>query len=359
MLVLQIALMCLTVTAVPAVIGYGLAPVEKNDGTEKLIMGWLVGVHLMWAVFFSICVPMTLAGKRFGNVLKLYGGICLALFLLAAFLRILGNRYRGKDLPAVSHQPKRKPKRCEMAFWILAVLLFIIQLTCVFLLAYEEGDDAYYVAVTTMSRDTDRLYTKIPYTGAFTDLPGRYALAPFPVWVAVLAKIAGLSGATTAHLVMPVLILCMAYACYYLIGKKLLEGKEKEWQLPLYMCLIELLVIFGGYSTYTKENFLLVRAGQGKAVLANVVMPFLFYLLYLLMERLEERKKTDLRIWIQFVLTVMAGCLCSTLGSVLLCMLLAIGIFLGALCYRKWHLIFLALPSAIVPGIIILLYLKM
>ena len=47
--------------------------------------------------------------------------------------------------------------------------------------------------------------------------------------------------------------------------------------IPFFMILTELLLLFGGYSVYSVENFVMVRASQGKAILAGIILPFLFY----------------------------------------------------------------------------------
>lgn len=358
---LRILCLFLWLTVLPIGIGYGI--LREDDKLKNTVAGWLVGQLVLWCVFFAICVPMTLLGKSFTDVFKMYFVWVAFLFLLSLIRIVIGVKKRRSTMPEQNLRTEgEKCSKTVLLLWGVCLVLFLIQMICVFALAYEEGDDAFYVAVTTMSKDADRLYTKIPYTGEFTGLSGRYALAPFPVWVAVLAKIAELSGAATSHVIMPVFIICMFYAIVYLIGSKLignLDAKATPWMLPLFFGFMELLVIFGGYSTYSRENFLLVRAGQGKAVLANVIMLFLFYLIMRLLDKLETGEKTGCAIWFLFELDLLAGCLCSTMGSFLLCMMLGLCVFCAAAVYHRWKLLLCLVPSMLLPGMIVLLYLKL
>lgn len=356
MAVLRIMIMITGIIVIPLVLGYGFMPSEEKEA--RGLLAWNLGLLLLWAMFLVICLPLTLLGKGFSEVMVGYGSLTGGALMISLF-RIWRGREHSKKNTRIKEVSE--VSGLSYLFWGIAAALLIIQLVLVIYLAYEEGDDAYYVAIVTSSRFSDKLYTIYPYTGFTTGLTVRYAMAPFPVWIALLARISGLSGAATAHVVMPLLIIPMAYGIYYLIGKKLLKdiSGEKSWYLPFYMILVELLVIFGGYSTYSRENFLLVRAGQGKAVLANIIIPILLYLLMLVFEKLEAGKSTGVLIWFWLAVVLAAGCLCSTLGSFLLCILLGLGVFCGAIAYRRWRLLIGLLPCMILPAAIVALYLKL
>lgn len=353
MTAVRILITCLFLTVLPFVVGDSVTPTMSRR--QHIVLSWVLGQVILWAGFFAVSIPMILMGKDFSMVQKLYGIfiVCaVGVFVLHGILR--------KSLPISEKNLSAPPSKAVTVLWVIAVFLFLVQLFCIFFLAYEEGDDAYYVSVTTINSVSDSLYTIYPYTGFSTNLTVRYALAPFPVWVALLSRISGLSGATTAHVLMPVFILLLTYAVYYLIGCKLLDKElfHTPWMMPAYLCLVELAVIFGGYSTYTRENFLLVRAGQGKAVLSNVVLPLVFYLLMLLYERLEKKEKTGFLLWLLCSATMAAGCLCSTLGSLLLCILLGLGGLCGAIFYRRWGILVGILPSFMISAMVVFLYLR-
>lgn len=153
-----------------------------------------------------------------------------------------------------------------------------------------------------------------PIPGAETLLDARHGLAPFPIWVAYLAWLSGIPSVTVAQVVLPMSLIGMAYCVYLLLGARLTE-KHGERSLPFFMILVELLVIFGGYSLYSAENFLLVRTAQGKAVLANIILPFLLFLFLLLLEKLEKEELQGKCFWLLFFCTMAAGCLWQYTGN--------------------------------------------
>ena len=184
-------------------------------------------------------------------------------------------------------------------------------------------------------------------------MDARHGLAPFPVWISFLASLSGMPAVTVAHIAVPVVLIIMAYAIYYLIGWHLLEGRREY--LPFFMLLVEVMILFGGYSVYSAENFLLVRTSQGKAVLANIVIPFLFLLLLKLLERIHKKEKTG-SIWLLLALSMAVACLCSTLGALLVCMLLGIVGLSIVVCYRKWKMLFAMAACCVVPVCVAALY---
>lgn len=332
---LRIIVMILLGTAVPVVIGGLFLPLKKEG--NKLLFCWVSGQMVLWTLFLCVCVPLTLIRSSFSQVELIYLVCTGFLCLIGVAIGLVKHRFAELLFTAGK---AGKNKDIGSLLWILFAAMVLVQLFLLCFLAYEEGDDAYYVGVTTASRGEDILYEKDPYMGTYVILDSRHALAPMPVWVSVLADVGGIHGAAMAHCVLPLLLILMTYGIFYLFGEKLLKERE---QLPLFMCFLALLVFFGGYSLFSAENFMLVRTAQGKSILANIVFPFLLYLLLLLMENLERGAKNGAGFWLLMGMVMASGCLCSTLGSLLLCVLLGIACVCGVLCYGKWKLL---LPMA-------------
>jgi len=119
---------------------------------------------------------------------------------------------------------------------------------------------------------------------------------------------------------------------------------------------IAMLVFFGGYSTYSAENFLLVRTAQGKAVIANVVIPFLFCLFLQMFNKLEQSERKTGKYWWLMGCTMVTGCLCSTLGSLLTCMLVGIVGLCTIVCYKNWKWLVPMALCCVCPMVCALLY---
>ncbi len=355
MLVIQILILGILLFAVPTITG---AVLEQRDSTltiDKIPYLWVSGQILLWAGFQCICVPLILREQEFPvavNFFNIYTCALLIISLIFFLPRLLKSKSKLKLVPSEAKQEK-----LHRVLWILFAVLLLLQLFLVAFLAYEEGDDAFYLAISTITDNADTMYQKLPYTGYATGLDARHGLAPFPIWIAYLARMSGMPAITVAQVALPLVLILMAYALYYLIGKNLLL--KRLHLLPLFMVFVALMVLFGGYSTFSAENFLLVRTSQGKAVIANIIIPFLFLQAFILLEKLQKEQKIKIQHWLLLACTMLSGCLCSTLGTLLTCIFLGIIGICGAVSYHKWRILFPMAACCIAPAVFAFLYLTL
>ena len=335
-MILQLLLLALLLLVVPVAAGRIFINVDKERPGLPFL--WISGQICLWAGFQIICVPMILLKRDFREVAALFLGYMAVLLVLALVMGI-GRRRKGTYFAV---RGTDRPGKMATGLWILFFALLMFQLIQAVRLAYGDGDDAYYVAVATATESSGTMYRTLAYTGLTTELDLRHGLAPFPIWIAFLARVSGMPVVTVAHVVLPVVLISMAYAVFYLMGKKLFAGGGE--QLPLFLVFTEILVLFGGYSFYTVENFVIARSRQGKAALGSLVIPFLIFLLLLLLRKMRSGEKTPVRLFLLLAATSTAGCLCSTLGALLGCMLVGVTMLIGAICYKKWRLL---LPTAL------------
>ncbi len=339
----QIMILAFWMWAVPTAAGACFRPApgtEKKNGMNTLLFFWVSGQMLLWGVFQLICVPLVLLEQEFNLVVKLFGSVAALLAVCGVVLAVVPARRQGRQrsrgnlVPMGAESPFVKKK---MWLWLVFAALLLLQLVQAVRLSYRDGDDAYYVAVSTITENAETMYQKLPYTGGTTEVDIRHGLAPFPVWIAFLARVSGVRAVSVAHVAVPLLLIPMTYGLFYLLGKKLFAKKERL--LPLFLIFTELLVIFGDYSYYTVENFMIARSRQGKSALGSIVLPMLFLLLFTLLERLQENQKFGTGNWILLCCTILAGCLCSTMGAFLLCMLMAVTGLCAAVSYRRWKVL--------------------
>lgn len=360
---MQLVILAVMLLAVPLLAG-GVF-VDLGRSCSGLLSRWVSGQMLLWAGFELISVPMILAERRFPEVVKLFLAYTAFVILLALVLEtvrrkrspVLLEMSRRKNLPAPETERQGGTSVLSIVLWCLAACLLLVQLVLSCLLAYEEGDDAFYVGISTATTESETMYRTLPYTGQGTGMDMRHALAPFPIWVSFLARMSGMHGAAVAQTVLPVVLIVMCYGIYYVIGTQLFRRGSRK--LPLFMLLLECLVLFGGYSLYSAENFLLVRTAQGKAVLANIVLPFLLLQLYILLEKLQNGKSAGVRYWLMVACTMVTGCLCSTQGTQLTGMLLGIIGCCAVAAYRRWKLLLPMAGCCIIPGVVLFLYMRL
>lgn len=349
---MQILILAALLLPVPAVVGgLGVSAVGKNRSfAERLAFRWVSGHIILWAGFQVICVPLVLAQKSFKDLVLLFSGFIAAMGLLAV-ASDLRHRERGAWRQEKCGSRKREGILLRILFW--GLLLF--QLVQAVRMTYADTDDAYYVAVSAITQNSNTMYQVLPYTGFGTTLDMRHCLAPFPIWVAYLAKVSGMPAVTAAHVIIPLALISMTYAIFFLIGVRLFP--EKDGKLPLFLVFTELLVLFGNYSIQTVENFMIARSRQGKAALGSIVIPFVLLLLLLLCEKLREKQKIPPVLYLMLLTAAATGCLCTTIGALLLCMLVGVTGLTAAINYKR-YLMLLPLAAACTPCVCVaLLYL--
>lgn len=332
-MVLHLLILALLLLVVPLLAGGIFTDMDRGVG--QLPLRWVCGQCCLWAGFHLICVPFVLLEGSFIHVSYLFSGYCFLLVILGVIRNVLALRKKkaaGEN--AVMRRSVRKAGALEALLWIIFAAVLLFQLIQAVRMTYADGDDAFYVTIATLVENDETMYRKLPYTGFATGLDARHGLAPFPVWIAYLAKLSGMKPVSVAHLVLPAILIAFAYATFYLLGRHLFP--EKDGRLPLYMVFVGLLVLFGDYSIYTAENFLIARSRQGKAALCSIVIPFLFYLLFLWLERLEKQEKISVYFYLLMLSANITGCLCSTLGGLIICMLTGIVGLFGAVSCKRW-----------------------
>lgn len=348
---------------------------EKKPGTA-MICGYME----MWALFQVLAVVFILTTGRFEHVVYSFGILTAAGALTAlvwTFYRAYTHRLPHPARKAwifpwrLENREERFRKCMELAVWVLFFALAAFQMIMSVVMAFADGDDAYYIPISAVTEASGKMYRTVPYTGETTQLDVRHGLAPFPVWISFLSRVSGIHATILAQSIFGAVLLLLCYLLYSRIAR-LLFAENKEG-IPYFMTFVALLQLFGNTSFFTAETFLLTRASQGKAVLANLVLPFLFWCLlqmgqeYRMDQKLAKQHKrpngeSDKRkflLCILMVFTSMAGWLCSSLGTFLCAMLIGVGGIVIAIAYRNlkafWHALACVLPSGFFAILFLLL----
>jgi len=204
-------------------------------------------------------------------------------------------------------------------FTIFVIILVLGQAFILARYMHEDADDAFYVGAANTDATTDTIFQIDPYTGLAYDLtpglsitavPSRYVLSPFPTFIALLSKLVYAHPAIVAHTIIPAVLIPLSYAILALFGERLFPEKPKAVMLfLLFLCVLN---IFGFVSVYTNSTFLLFRIWQGKAVLANIVLPATLYFAFRAMS--GNRNFGE---WVMLFACALAACLTSSMGIVL------------------------------------------
>ncbi len=363
MLIVKTILLCITVYIICFAAG---SLFEGKTVKESLGMKLCLGLMLSWGILYVIAVPiMILQALSWGtenayakmavfgsNSVVLLYSIALVVITAAGLIKCAVSLKKRDKLAA----PISVLGKAEMIYLSIFLALVLFQLYKAVFFAYADGDDAYYVAVSElMGNGENSLYIKNPYTGGPTSLQLRYAMAPFPLWVGYFARIFGIKATVVSHVCMPIILIPVTYIIYNMIGEKLFEAnKEKKY---IFLCLLAVFILFAHYSYNSAEVFLLTRTRQGKAALANIVIPLMFCFFQNLASK--DEFKVNISDYIKIELVAIATMLTSVFGNILVLIML-FGLFIYSFIRRaKWKdrilVATMAIPSLVVVGVYFLM----
>lgn len=351
MLVLQILILLFFMVVIPMAMGAGIACfTEKQE--RNICFIWVAGFSMFMALFQLVAVPVILVQEKvdFGS----YGALTVLVWLFGTMAVLIASGSMAIWVRRMRRMPRLqvvgvKMLKQEKILWTIFGALLFLQLVMAAVLFFGDGDDAFYVTAATLSQANDNMYINLPYTGGTTGLDARHSLAPFPILIAFLARVTGLHAATMAHVVFPMFVIPLTYCTYGLIGNRLFKGKRNH--VAIFMIFVEILVLWGNHSPYTAETFLMIRSWQGKAVLANVVLPATFLVVYMICERLNENRKVERSLFVLLFLLAGSAALCSTQGCILTVALVGCFGICTAVVYKAFRVL-LPLGLCMIPAAI-------
>ena len=207
--------------------------------------------------------------------------------------------------------------------WLLFAGLLIFQLYMAVTRAPFDGDDAFYVVESLLAQQAEVMNTILPYTGITTELEFRHAMAVFTMWIAFLARESHIHATIVSHTLLPLVLIPLVYLIYMEIGRILLRDRREL--LPMFMVIMALLMMFGNTSIYTAETFLMMRTWQGKAMVANLILPLIFWVFlwmfedcrkpgFLWIEETGGGRFTRNSAWVMLLFINMASGIMSSMG---------------------------------------------
>lgn len=284
-----------------------------------IAFSFVCGVVTMFAVFEVLAVPMILLQKPF-HILYLSWLVCIWIITFVSGIwnyRSIIQTFRLKygQLKTITGR--------ERLVWVVAILLILFQTWLLAGNMHTDTDDARFVAEAMEAYEKDTMLQYHPLTGEFLGQPigemSKDIPAPFPFFYALLGKLFHLIPTIAAHVVLPALLIPLAYLVYFLIGRYLLKGNRLY--VGLFLGLLSLIHLFAFESIYSAGYTLLTIIWQGRSVLAMIILPFTWYLLMRLTSDNECRGARNY--YLLLCCTVIAACLTSSMSAILVPILTA------------------------------------
>lgn len=330
-------------TMVPTVIGITGSKVLCTKRKVSTAEAYIWGNIILWVIFQMLCVPMGIIGISFTTLTIIFAGIVLLLLILAF-------RLQGKGIFREVFSVLEKIRHFKWIEWTVMVLILVQACVSAFAATYIGMDDAAYMAISLDAVGKDSIASIDFYTGLPAGVPLKILLTSWNYYISFLGKISGVHVAAVARSFLPVVLIPMAYLVYLLLARVFFQHDRKK--ISFFLLCINLLIMFGGYSWYTVTLRLDICVWHGKAVMAAIMLPFLFY--YLL--QTNEYQKRDL---LCLLLIMIATCAMSLMG-VGLSILIVVGAIVSR--YQKKNIkkgLPLLLVVTIVALVAVFYFLKM
>ena len=301
---------------------------EQDNIAECLTAGYFT----MFAICQMIAVPLILNGAAFHTFCRILAAIYMVLAAAGCFL---GRKWLIRMTVTFF-------KELFHHAWTVYAAVAAVAVQAYYYIQYmvTNLDDAYFIAVATTAVETDTMYRFSAYTGkAVQALNLRYCLSPFYMYQAFLSKYIGVHPSTLAHTILAPVLVVIAYLVYRSMGRLLFDtdhsNTREEKMTGLFILFLSMVHVTSYYCMRNQGSVLLVRIWQGKAALAAVLFPFLFYHCYRMACRPKEKGNLII-LWI----ATLSCCLVSSMGIALPMVMLGIFALLFGLLQKNWKYMF-------------------
>lgn len=278
---MNICLLFVCMTVLPAIVGRGVLAVCYGGRTSKLYMadymitGWLVTIGLVEGAH--------LAAAFLGwNLTKtVWAWVAVVLFLaLACGVVIFSFAPKGKN---VKKGTFRLQFRDAGQIWLCIGFLILFTWQIMTIVSqeglYRTGDMTAETVVSFL--ETDGVYMVNPLTGRAYEsgIPMRIRILCLPTFYSALCRVFGIGGTVLVWQIVPVMVLCLSYAVFWLLGKSLFRDSGESNSILIFMFLTAVVFCAGEYA-WGMDGFGLLHCGfQGVTVRNTVLVPYLFSLL--------------------------------------------------------------------------------
>ena len=256
-------LACALFLLLPELIGLLVVRFTKNE-KYNLALALVVG----YLVEFGILEILSII-----TIIKVYSLISLAkkFMIIVGILASISVIVNFKSTITIFKELWKSIKETPKILAIVVIILIGVQVYFPVKYMHTDEDDSFYVGSAVTDMQTNTVYRYQGTTGIALTPINKYIFSYFMSFYSVISILLNTHPAVVAHLILPAVFIPIVYIAYYELGNELFNNdKKKTWLFMLLMCALN---IFGNYSKRTNFTFLLLRIWQGKAMMANFILP--------------------------------------------------------------------------------------
>lgn len=229
---------------------------------------------------------------------------------------------------------------------MLALIVFILYNTII--LQHTDNDDSRFVVNAVDMIRTNKLFLTDPATGASLSYwKGELAkdvTSPWAIYPACIARWTGIRAVAAFHSLIPVQVVILASAVYYALAERLFPGERTS--KAMFVIFVWMVNLYGYYSLFCSETFLMTRGWQGKSIVAGVGIPAMLMLFLDIYRDITKRSS-----YVLLMLLNLAMCLLSGMGIIIGAILVASFTIVYAIDKKSFRLILwgllVCMPNAV------------
>ena len=303
---LQITAAVLFMLILPTLGGIPICALIKKRYT--LSSAFMLGLLSEFAFCQLIFVPLVLIRLSFvscANVLLIF---IIIMAFLGAYLYWINFKY-GMQMQPLSGREGWDIADIILFAVMIALIVFILYNTIV--LQHTDDDDSRFVVNAVDMMRTNKLFLTDPATGSELDYwKGELAkdvTSPWAIYPACIARWTGVRAVAAFHSLIPVQVVILASFVYYALAGRLFPGERMS--KSMFVIFVWMVNLYGFYSLYCGETFLMTRGWQGKSIVAGVGIPAMIMLFLDVYQDLSQRSS-----YVLLILLNLAMCLLSGMG---------------------------------------------
>lgn len=217
---------------------------------------------------------------------------------------------------------KFKLNKLPSVIFLIFIGIVILQTIIPTAFARFDGDDAFYIAVSTSIETTKKIFMNNPSIGLDKfPFPPNYKFASYEILITYISRIISFDPVVVYHTLLPLIFIPTYYVANYALAKALFPYSKKKQEV--FVLVVALLSLFDGYSNYTPSSFILLKAWMGKSITINICFPVLLAYFIKAFKSEEKKKNYDsyrhnFKYFFMLALVLIAGVCTSAVGLYLL-----------------------------------------